>query len=208
MPVRIELAEYSPGEIHRRPYKACYSNEQGDLGSKSTVSRDMITGYLACLIARKDTEALKRLAAYGEANNWIMGEPKAMISRVLLSGNLVGLLGRTLGDKPYKHLPTSYLPVAEDFERHVQVQGILLQGQVSDTITPEMLSRLSEHANHSPENPLFQAALGKYTGNQQTTINLLLSEPPCPGYARGKRPDMYCQIGWLQAAKIVLEGVE
>lgn len=219
MPVKIDLAEFNPGEIHRRPYKACYTLKDGDLGSKSTISRDMLTGYMACLYTRKDLEGLKRLAKYGEARVWIMGEPKEMVSRVFLSGNLTGLLGRAIyalsegeNDKLYRHTPTSYKETPgyeyKDFERHVQVQGILLQGEASGSITPEMLGQLTEHANHDPEDVLFQAALGKYTGNQTAAIKLLLSEPPCPSYARGKRPDMYCQIGWLQAAKIVLEGVE
>jgi len=213
MPVRIDLAEHSPGELHRRPYKACYSKEGIDQGSKSTISRDMVTGYLACAIERDDLDALKRLADYGQANAWIMGEPKAMVSRVLLTGNLIGLLGRAIynissgsSDRTYRHTPALYLPVSEDYERHVQVQGILLQEKVSGSITEEMLKRLEEHAEESPGNPLFVAALGKFKGDQAKAINLLLSEPHCPSYARGARPDIYCLVGWLSAAKIVLEG--
>lgn len=213
MPVRIELAEYAPGEIHRRPGNSCYTKENGDQGSKSTISRDMLTGYIACNIETKDLDALKRLANYGEDHAWIMGEPSHMVSRIFLAGNLTGLLGRAIfvlskgsSDRLYRHAPTDYLPVYEDFERHIQTQGILLQERISGEITDQMFERLNDNAYESVNDPLFVAALGKFKGNQDYTIKLLLSDTPCPSYARGERPDLYCRINWLQAAKIVLDG--
>jgi hypothetical protein len=213
MPVRIDMAEYAPGEIHRRPYNSCYTRENGDQGSKSTISRDMLTGYMACLIQTKDLDALKRLANYGEDHGWIMGEPSHMVSRVFLGANLTGLLGRSVfvlsegqSDRVYRRTPTDYLPVYEDFERHVQVQGILLQERISGEITGQMFERLQEHAYADVNNPLFVAALGKFNGDQKYTINLLLSQTPCPSYARGEKPDLYCRINWLKAARIVLDG--
>lgn len=215
MPVNISLAEYSPGEIHRRPYNACYTREQGDVGSKSTISRDMLTGYMACLIERKDLDALKRLANYGEKNAWIMGEPSSMVSRVFLGGNLTGLLGRSIYnlsggkvDRPYRHTPTSYLPVSEDFEHHISVQGILLQGKISGGITDQMLGRLKDHVNAYPKDQLFSAALGRFTGDQDNTVSLLLEGNPCTKYVRGHKPDLYCKINFLQAAKIVLDSAQ
>jgi hypothetical protein len=69
-----------------------------------------------------------------------------------------------------------------------------------------MLDRLLENAELEPTNPLFAAALGRFTGDQSKTISLLLdAETPCPSYARGETPDTYCKINWLKAAKIVLE---
>jgi hypothetical protein len=212
MPVKIELAEYSPGEIHRRPYKSCYTREQGDVGSKSTISRDMLTGYMACLIERKDLPALKRLANYGEKNTWIMGEPYDLVSRVFLGNNLIGLLGRSIyklsngdSDRIYRKLPTEYQSVSQDFERHIQVKGILLQSKITGSITDQMLSRLKDHVNAYPDDHLFHAALGKFTGDQSKTIQLLSKENPCTKYVRGENPDLYCEINWLQSAKIVLE---
>lgn len=66
LPVQIDRAEYNPGEIHRRPEKLCYSDELGDIGAKSTISRDMLTGYMSCLWTRKDLAAFQRLADYGD----------------------------------------------------------------------------------------------------------------------------------------------
>jgi hypothetical protein len=216
MPVRIELAEYSPGELHRRPYKSCFSNELGDQGSKSTISRDMLTGYMSCLWERKDLAAFQRLADYGEKNDWIMGSPASLISRVLLTGNGIGILGRAIyvlsggsDDRYYRRTGYLYPVVSEDYERHIQTQSILLQDQIDDgynlRINGEMLDRLIENASAEPEDRLFAAALGRFTGDQSKTIELLLSEVQvCPSYARGEKPEVYCKLIWLQAAQIIL----
>jgi hypothetical protein len=215
MRTNILYAEYSPGEIHRRPYRACYTDQ--DMGSKTTISRDMLTGYMGCLIYKKDLPALKRLAEYGERNNWIMGRPEWYVSRVYLGTNLTGLLGRAIhkisggsDSRSYRHIPTSHLPVTEDYARHIQVQEILLQDAVSEiktvSINGEMLQRLKDNARAEPEDPLFAAALGRFTGDQSHTLALLMrDEMPCPTYARGEKPELYCKLVWLQAAQIVLE---
>lgn len=218
-PVKIELAEYTPGEIHRRPYKACWNETVGDVGSESTISRDMLTGYTACLWKSGDLEGLKRLANYGEKNAWIMGKPKILLSRVLLGTNLTGALGRAIyklsdgdSDRAYRHLPTVYPPVSKDYERHIQVQGILLQDSVDDnnlmSIDDEMLARLKENALAFPDDQLFAAALGRFTGDQNKTVDLLLADTPCSSYVRGEKPELYCKINWLQAAKIVLDSAQ
>jgi hypothetical protein len=217
MPVKIELLEYSPGEIHRRPFKACWNETEGDVGSKSTISKDMISGYSACLWARKDLQGLQRLADYGEKNDWIMGKPSELLSRVLLSGNGIGLIGRAIyslssgsDDRYYRRIGFLFPKVEADFERHIQTHGILLQDSVDDSynltsINDEMLDRLIENAELEPSNSLFAAALGRFTGDQSKAISLLLDpKTPCPSYARGETPDTYCKIDWLKAAKLVI----
>jgi hypothetical protein len=214
MPVRIDLAEYAPGEIHRRPAPSCYTKENGDQGSKSTVSRDMLTGYMSCLWERKDLAGLKRLADYGEDNAWIMGKPETMTSRVYLGANLTSLLGQAIyslsdggSDRDYRRINPVHTFVTEDYARHIQVQGILLYEKVNGNINDNMLEILKHNLNSNSEDPLFMAAVGKFTGDQKKTVEFLMeNKTPCPGYARGSRPDIYCQIGWLQASKIVLDG--
>jgi hypothetical protein len=215
-PVNISLAEYSPGEMHRRPFKACWTESEGDVGSKSTISRDMLVGYMSYLWAKKDLAGFQRLADYGERNDWIMGKPSTLISRVLLTGNGIGFLGRAIyvlssgsDDRYYRRVGYLFPVVQEDFERHLQVQSILLQDEIDDgyslKINQEMLDRLKENADVSPSDPLFAAALGRFTADQTKALDLLLSEVQvCPSYARGERPDVYCKLNWLQAAKIVI----
>jgi len=203
MPVKIEYAEYSPGEIHRRPYKACWNEKDGDVGSKTTISRDMLTGYIACGLARNDKAAMERLFEYGKKNEWIMGKPRFFVSRVLLTPNMIGTLGRFLNKEGYKQLPTSYSPVTEDYARHIQVQGILNEHKVSGSISDGMLERLKANKEAEPLDPLFAAAYGLFTGDQKDTVALLMETGKCPTYARGEKPETYCKLNWLQAARIV-----
>lgn len=146
-PVQIELAEYEAGKIGRRPLPACQIPEE----SRSSVSKDMILGYLDCAWSTGNYQALVRLAAYGEAHElgsvagfptgWVMGEPyPEMASRVVLTPNGVGLIGRMLhvmslgaDDRRYRAMLPVYTHVdAMTYEGHLEALGILLQGQVRE----------------------------------------------------------------------------
>jgi hypothetical protein len=226
--VAIARAEYSPGEIHRRPAPACWTAVGGDQGAKTTVSRDALTGYLACLWAQKDLIALQRLADYAEDHSFVMGEPLDD-GRVLLGTNLSGLLGRMVyalsggGDeRPWSLAFEAYAPVAEDYEQHTQAVDIGLQGDVvADLrargldagvgaielldISPGMKARLDELAAAHPDDYLFQAERGVYTGDFSDAIRLLLTPPTPPSYVRGDRPDHFESARWLFAARRVLD---
>jgi len=142
MPIEISQAEYAPGEIHRRPAPSCWTRELGDQGARSTVSSDMILGYEMCLWRRRDLDAAKRLAGYGEARDrgigWEMGEPyPEQLERVLLRPSAQGRLGTMIerlsdgADKrSYRLIPELYADVGEDFEEHLQTVGILLDGEM------------------------------------------------------------------------------
>ena len=232
--IDIELAEYNPGEIHRRPIMPCYDN--GDLGAKSTVSNDMIRGYTWGLWATNNLAAAQRLADFGEKNNWVMGQPPTE-STVNMSINNKGILGRMLytlsdgkDDRSYRKDFSFYVPVFSDFEEHLQVLGILLEGEINESLEAKSLDatvnepqeglplelvkireqfaeRLKALANQRPDDALFQAANGVYTGNFDRAIDLLLlDETPVPSYVRGA--DSYPLVHWLFAAKIVLKRFE
>lgn len=208
-PVKISLAEYAPGEIHRRPAPACWNEDEGDVGSKTTISRDGMTGYLACLSETKDVEAMKRLAAYGEKRKWVMGSPGTE-PRTWMQGNLTGLLGRMLGvhgvKKAYASIKPNYLSVKADYERHIQALGIYLQGETSGGITDQMVARLEELRSVEPENAFFASVLAIYTGSQEEALDLLLSDAaPLPTYVRGEGAGNFARAHWLLAAKILLK---
>ena len=220
LPVQLDLAEYAPGELHRRPAPSCWNEKDGDVGSKSTISNDMILGWLWAKWNLKDFEAIKRLAQYGEDHNWVMGKPASMVSRVLLKPNQQGLLGRMIFEmsqgtdsRSYRHLFEYYAEVKEDYEMHLQALGILLQGEVSmDQLDPnlldindQMIQRLHDLVDANPENPLFQAALGVYTGDFDQAITLLLEDTtPVPTYVRGGNVEVLAKVEWLFAANIVI----
>lgn len=222
--VRLELAEYpAAGHLQRRPEPACWAD--GDHGARSTVSRDMVVGWLWGTWARRDVGALQRLAAYGEAHRlgpaefpigWILGEPyPEEAARVVLTTNDIGLVGRMLasfGDKrSYRNLPSVYADVQEDYARHLQALSILLQGEARPLtqenglldIDDQEIARLRELANVSPRDALFQAALARYTGDFTAATELLIDDAYAdPTYVRGAA--VYGLIHRLFATKIVL----
>jgi hypothetical protein len=218
--VQIQKAEYTPGEIHRRPTRACWSQDEGDQGSKSTISNDMLLGYMSCLFVRRDLDALLRLAEYGENRDWVMGEPyPEMAARVLMRSNLRGFLGRAIdrlsgGDikKPYRQWPALYEEVfpKADYEVHLQIQGLLLHSNINVTdyslldLEDHNFKRLKEIAEKYPRDALAQSVYGRYTGDYDKAVLLLLDQSyECPSYVRGDAN--YCKAYWLEAARVVLD---
>jgi hypothetical protein len=212
--VQISAAEYPvDGQVQRRPISSCFFQGHPN-GSDSSVSNDMILGYLSCLWQQQDLHALQRLADYGEAHNWVMGEP-ADSDRVYMKPNQQGLLGRMLaqlGDnRSYRKIPPEYLPVEKDFEKHLQVLGILLNGQVDSNlhlldIRGDMYNRLEALAEDD-QDALMQAAFGTYTGDMSKALDLLLlPETPIPSYVRGN--ENYKLVYWLKAASVVLNSFD
>jgi hypothetical protein len=236
VPIEISLAEYAPGEIHRRPAPSCWTAEGGDQGSKSTISNDMLLGYELCQWRRKDYDAIARLAAYGEAHAdgivWVMGQPyPEQAERVALRPNGQGRIGVLLdklsnGDdkRPYRSIPEIYTTVPQDFQKHLQNIGLLLDGEL-DRIIPyrftvedvaEQLGAyalidipksgflvLKEQADDNPNDAFAQANLGQYTGDMGPAIGLLLDPNyQAPSYVRGA-PE-WSEVHWLIAADTVL----
>lgn len=226
--VNLAAAELAPGEMHRRP-APCWTKEGGDVGSKSTISQDMLIGYLWGLWRSHDLSALQRLAAYGEAHEvrlgkalvgWVMGQPYPLeAARVFSRLNVVGAVGRMLyglsggtDDRTYRKEPTVFGPVAADFEQHLQVLSILLEGELTGeeakagllAINDSMLSRLNDLAASNFDDALFQTALGIYTGDYARAIELLTADTyVLPTYVRGA--DAYGLVHWLFAAHLVLK---
>ena len=206
--VDLDQAEYEPGVVHRRPKATgpCWTPERGDVGSKSTVSRDMLTGYIVGRLAAGEFEALGRLADAGAAAGWQMGLPASQ-PEVYLGENLKGILCRAIS-RECGNLPPFYQPVSADYERHIQTVGIVLQGMTTGQglvdIDGEMLARLRENVDASPADGLFQAALAVYTGDYAPAIKLL-TDPAyvCPTYVRGS-PN-YCLVHKAFAMWLVLK---
>ncbi len=173
-PVKLELAEYSPGSIHRRPEKSgeCYPTESG-----STVSNDMLLGYSLGMWAAKDLPALQRLADYGEQHNWTMGDGDT--ARTVFRPNGYSLVGRMVfvlsggtDARSYRSIPPLYLPVLADYEKHLLVEGIELNGAVNEAlrksglalgaitlldVNDQQLARLKELSESEPTDALVQA---------------------------------------------------
>lgn len=213
----LSLAEWQPGEIHRRPLASgeCYPAE-----SVSTVSKDMLLGYVYGSWAAGDLAALQRLADYGAAHEWVMGQPfPSEASRVVMAPDGAGLLGRAIealskgADKRlYREVPLACLTVSSDYEYHLQTLAILLDGEVADRLEGEALldittpchDRLMANAAAFPKDALIQAAAGVYTGDFSAAYSLLLDPGyQAPSYVRGA--PSYGTVHWLFAAHTVLK---
>lgn len=217
--VNILEAEHFPGEIHRRPEIGCYPhdlNGDGRPDSRSTISKDMVVGYVRCLWNRKDLEPLQRLADYGEESDWIMGKPESELGRVYIGvSNLPGIIGRAIDRlsegydrRPYRQWAPIFPPVKEDFEYHIQTQTILLEGDISGSIRSQALERLGDHVKAMPNDYLAHVALGIYTDNMSEAVDLLLDDPEPPSYVRGDSPEAFALVHWLFAAKKALDHLE
>jgi hypothetical protein len=209
--VDLTAAEREPGRFGRRPDPVCWSQESGDQGSKTTWSRDMgKMGMVPYAWLCRDRGILERHIDYGKANNWVMGEPIAD-GRVIYTPGLVGILHQVVwamgGENSANRLwPDVYPSGLQDYEAHNQVMGIWIRGEVSRhvndldslpkpppkgtalelfSISETMYSRLVEHASREPENPLYAAVLGLYTGDLRTAVDLCLIDPaPVGSYVR------------------------
>ncbi len=198
-PVDLSEAEYPvAGHIQRRPAPTCWDGN--DKGAPSTVSRDMLTGYLWGAWASKDTAAIDRLDQYGKSHNWVMGEGDA--TRTGMGQNLTGLVCRMVGGS--NCIGSLFFPVNTDWEHHVQVLDILLQAGVSGGVDGLTLDRVREAVAFNPNDATAQATLGVFTGDYETAASLL-NDPDyrAPSYVRGAGG--YELVHWLFAASIVLK---
>lgn len=232
LPSEVYLAEHNPGEWGRRPvvpHGHCWPNDangDGEPDSRSTISNDMFTGLLWALWRDDSIEsvaALKRLEDYREENRYVMGEPfDTQPTTVALSYNLSSVLARMLCHKTdgetcpqnSKNIPV-FGPPFEDYAFHIQVLGILLQGEVYESqrtesmtlidVSDSMRTWLNNAARVYPNNPLFLAAKGTYDGNMEPAIIALQDDDNSPpSYVRGENQEALALIEWLFAADIVL----
>jgi hypothetical protein len=233
--VNIEAAEYPgvPGKFGRRPPPWCWTPEQGDVGSKTEWSRDMfIAGLLPYIWRQGKKDILERHLDYGAANNWILGSPFDD-GRVVYSPNLIGLAYNTLyamgGElSPHAFWPSYYDSGLTDFQAHLQVMSIWMQGEVAEklgdgdaipqkpdeatvdkqltvSIAVSMYERLTEHATREPACPLYQVVHAMYSGTMGTAIESLLTEAKCEYY----RDDAQANLAdWLFTASLALDHID
>lgn len=198
----LSEAEKAPGELHRRPGTECYPGE-----SASTISGDMIIGYLWGMWCTKNLPALQRLADYGLAHNWVMGEGPA--SRTVMRYNdyvllakMIYILSNGADVRRFYQLEPVYFDVTADYEEHLQVLSILLYTEVYGKIDTASFNRLTQLCTDNPNDALFQAACGLFSGVQTKAISLLTApEVSYPTYVRGA--ETYKDVYWRFAARIV-----
>lgn len=225
--IDLKLAEYDDsGELNRRPKPSCYPGE-----SKSSVSRDMVLGFLWGVWRSSDKDALNRFQSRTEQKNWVIGAPyPERIGETLMTGNLIGLLGRMSCELSkncplYRKIEPVHSKSPTDYIQHLTVLFILLNGEVWGTRDTEYdkavsfkypgevtqsdikesdLDILGWHYEQNKKDALFSAAWHLYKdGNFDEPIDLLMSDDYAyPSYVRGS--DAYRDVHWLFVARLLL----
>lgn len=201
--IEVEAAEFmdEPGRFGRRPKPNCYIAGREKQESKTTWSKDMaICGLFPWALLRGRIDVLERHAEYGKANNWVMGKPDAILSRVLYTPAMIGTLYQMIyalgGENSANRIwPNIYPSGLEDYQAHLQVCSIWVRGvaqrRINErdrstsllSITETMLSRVKEHAEREPEDYFYQYVYGLYTGDMGPAIKAILDRTK-GGYVR------------------------
>jgi len=177
----VDLAgfEMAPGALRRNPGYPC-----------TPASRDMVLGYAYGKWSIGDLPALQRLADYGESHQWNMSSDASLSSIDIVSrgvlGRAIASLSHDADKRSYAANPMACIPLAKDYERHLQVLEALLEGEIVGGLPGGCVGVLKAFAEDGPHDALFQAAYGIYSGDEGTAIDLLLDPAyVVPSYVRG-----------------------
>lgn len=198
------------GRLYRRPSKDCY--QKGE--SRSSVSNDMIVGFLWASFMNGLKSELIALKNYAEANKFVMGEPwPDGVGEVLMKPQVQGIMGRLLvhfeesaGD--YQDIRLPYLPSPKDYVRHIQTLMIALDGELTGYITGQELELLKKYQKEDPDDYLISAVVCKYNNCMGFVVDMLLEDLPAPSYVRGDNFEAYRTSHWLFSAKYVLNHIK
>jgi len=178
----MNAARNASGQWFRRPltYTECLSVG----ASKSTFSRDMVTGLLVYWQATgnwQDAEAFYQYASdrslkFGESDGSADGN-----SRIFMSTSLMALLAEVIyrnggPEHLIRHTATRLVvgPTPTGFEAHLQVLQIVLWGRLTGYLSDSEKAAALAQVARSPQNALFQYA----AGNLDTARDLLLAQHP------------------------------
>lgn len=171
--INLHAAESVPGRWFRTPGQDCYPDR-----SKSSISRDMILGLSVFSLFTKNQDIPRNLLAYGEANDWVMGE--GVRTRTYLSPSM----RRTIADILYfnggeeRKLLRKY-PLLWFNNSGYQAHLDLLQALVRSELGPmpnAALSVLTKQYERNPNNAFTNYLYHKYTdGKFDETVSILLN---------------------------------
>lgn len=174
--IDITAARNENNQWFRRPAKDCLSSG----GSKSTISRDMLTGLMIYALHFKDEDVVNSLWKYGSENNWVMGQGDP--SRTLMSPGLVGMLAdirqHVTGAKSVlSNIPQVY-SVEPGYTTHLSLLGIYIRGKVGKMGISET-NALKDILAKNPNNPLAIALHARYIdGNYDKAAEILMTVWP------------------------------
>lgn len=172
--IDINVLENPPGRINR-DVKPCFPND-----SASEASREMVIGWLHWIWTEQNKDlALDRLIAFGEQNEWVMGQgpsdlvdmkplaPMAYLMRQKLTGQSLGGVDIDSTLSGFKgHVLGSYLWLA------MRVQG---------NMGPTGKEGVHQLYQANPADPMYTALWHRITdGNQTETYDILSNRNTFP----------------------------
>ncbi len=216
----LAASEYAaePGRFGRRPAPDCWNPVDGDIGSKTTWSRDMGIGLIAGVWCTGKRDILERHADYGTKKNWKMGEPLDD-GRTVYTPSIIGVLYQAIfylggKDSPARVWPSVYSSGLDDYQAHLQMIDIWLRGEMSRReidlsldISQTMWDRVKEHAEREPNCPFYHYMRGIYDGSLDYATKLLIeSDKPECQYVRGG--ELVPDVEWLFTARLILKKIK
>ena len=197
--VDITASEYeqSPGRFGRRPPPHCWDETNGDVGSKTTWSRDMLKGLMIWSYRRGHRDVLERHAEYGKRKNWKMGEPLDD-GRAVYTPSSIGELYSTIyamggEDNASRVWPGTYTSGLNDYQAHLQMLSIYIRGTIAEQlnsadaipmpgaglldISNTMYDRIVEHSSREPLCPFYEYMRAVYDDGDLNHATELVMSP-------------------------------
>jgi len=186
--VDIMQARDETGRWFRHASRECF-----DLGqSGSSISRDMLIGLLHWIWVNERLDVIDDLIAYGEDNNWIMGEgdPTRIDVRPGLMATFYELRFQLGGENSYKRRipqawqkPTPFfLAVMEKgYRTHIHILHIFLRALITNNVNERELEILKYYHEREPLNALYFAVYKRFSDGDMTgPIELLVDDTYFP----------------------------
>jgi hypothetical protein len=174
--IDITAARNEDGQWFRRPAKDCFATG----GSKSTISRDMLTGLMIYALHFKDEDVINKLWDYGAARAWRMGDGDP--SRTIMSPGLVGMLAdireHVTGKKSFLSTVPQVYSTEPGYTTHLSLLGLYIRGKVGKFGISET-NAIKDIVAKNPNNPLALAIHAKYIdGNFTASADVLMRDWP------------------------------
>lgn len=182
---------------HRRDYRLPCFCDGKDLGSKSTISKDMLLSLSWFCFFNKRLDITEEIIKYALSHWGVMGEGE--LSRTWIGPQLLAtyaMISAKLGGPKRPWL--TWIPLLPaggknqlPYQRHLEVLHIALRGELGARVPQAHRKALQAHFRWNPENPLFAWAVGRNDLATKTLANAYLY-PDDRLPTRGDR-----KAGWL-----------
>jgi hypothetical protein len=201
----ILSAQDDDGRLWRTPERDCLSSGR----SKSTVSGDMVLGFILATTVKGHHAALEKFIEHAEQSEWFIGDHDGSLDgqrRVSISSQLQALAYRArhflTGEKHWKmDVPTVYSPV-KGFQAHLQTLTILTNAIVNKGMTQVEVNTLKSQLENDPKNALFAAILARFTdGDFAVAQKVLLDESLFPSDRLPSAKDRCVSYLWMHGEK-------